>query len=77
MSKNKVFMFKLFQFFQSYSQKHFTYYVVDLVDDIVMFSGKYQECDEVIDTLPGGTYDIVTKRYLSYGQKDSLKWILK
>lgn len=52
-----------------------SYYVVDLIDECVLYVGKYPYCEDVIESLPGGFYGILDKRHLTESEKDSLKWL--
>lgn len=51
------------------------FYVVDIIDECVLYAGKYKHCEDVIDTLPGGFYAILNEKHLTDNEKDSLTWL--
>ena len=52
-----------------YSKK---WHLVDMQDSFVVFTGTYQECDQLIPTLSGGLYVILRKRDLNEQERSSL-----
>lgn len=50
-----------------------TYYLVDLLDNVVIYCGTYEDCDIVSDQIAGGLYSIIPKTSLTPEHVSSLK----
>lgn len=74
--KNNISFNIWYRLYRPVAEKYFTHYLVDCTYNIVLHTGAYQECYAALDELSRGSYAVVTKRFLSKSQKESLKWLL-
>lgn len=52
------------------------YYLVDLIDHFVLYSGTFSECEEVINTSYGGAYGILTYEQMTDEERNSNKYLV-
>jgi len=53
-----------------------TWYLVDMEDNYVVYIGTFKKCDQVIETLPGGTYVHMRRHELTPEMVDSIQVLM-